>query len=196
VGKKIPSNHAEPKTQLSSEQRDELFRILKVRFEKNMTFHPGLEWSKIQTKLEQNPEKLWSLHEMERTGGEPDVIGTANSNGEFSFYDCSPETPLHRRNICYDRDGLNSRKANKPADSAMDMATALGINLLTEDQYRELQRYGNFDLKTSSWIITPADIRKKGGALFAERRYGHIFVYHNSAPSYYQVRGFRGLLTI
>jgi hypothetical protein len=182
------------KKKLSPEQREELLRALKARFEKNMNRHEGLEWAKVQAKLEANTEKLWPLNEMERTGGEPDVIGYDNKMDEYIFYDCSAESPAGRRSICYDREGLESRKEHKPEDNAMDMATAMGIELLTEEQYRELQKLGNFDTKTSSWIKTPAEIRKLGGALFCDRRYDHVFVYHNGAESYYAARAFRGLL--
>jgi hypothetical protein len=188
----INSNEKE----LSQKQREELLRALKARFEKNMNRHKGLEWAKVQAKLEANTEKLWSLSEMERTGGEPDVVGHDESTGEYIFYDCSAESPEGRRNVCYDREGLESRKEHKPADNAIDMAAAMGIEILTEEQYRELQKLGNFDTKTSSWVKTPSDIRKLGGALFADRRYGHVFVYHNSAPSYYGVRAFRGSLRV
>jgi len=184
------------KKQLSAQQRDELLAALKARFEKNMGRHKGLEWSKVQTKLEANPEKLWSLNEMERTGGEPDVVGFDKKTGEYTFYDCSAESPRDRRSICYDRDALEARKENKPKDSALNMAAAMGIELLTEEQYRELQQLGNFDLKTSSWVQTPADIRKLGGALFCDRRYNHVFLYHNGADSYYAARGFRGSLSV
>jgi hypothetical protein len=184
------------KTELSPEQSEELLGVLKARFEKNMNRHNGLEWAKVQTKLEVNTEKLWSLNEMERTSGEPDVVGHDKKTGEYIFYDCSAESPQGRRNVCYDREGLESRKAFKPENNAMDMATAMGIELLTEEQYRELQKLGNFDTKTSSWVKTPSDIRKLGGALFADRRYGNVFVYHNSAPSYYGARGFRGSLRV
>jgi hypothetical protein len=184
------------KEELSPEQREELLRALKARFEKNMNRHKGLEWAKLQAKLEGNNEKLWSLHEMERTGGEPDVVGYDKKTGEYIFYDCSAESPKGRRNVCYDREGQDARKANKPEDNAIDMAAAMGIELLTEEQYRELQKLGNFDTKTSSWVKTPSDIRKLGGALFADRRYGSVFVYHNSAPSYYGVRAFRGSIRV
>src|SRR4030043_331890 len=178
------------KKELSPEQREELISALKARFEKNMNRHNGFEWVKVQAKLEANTEKLWSLNEMERTGGEPDVVGHDEKTGEYIFYDCSAESPKDRRNVCYDREALEARKAFKPKDTAMDMAAAMGIDVLTEEQYRELQKLGNFDTKTSSWVKTPSDIRKVGGALFADRRYGNVFVYHNSAPSYYGVRGF------
>jgi hypothetical protein len=184
------------KKELSPEQREELIRALKVRFEKNMNRHKGLEWAKLQTKLETNTEKMWLLNEMERTGGEPDVVGLDNKTGEYIFYDCSAESPKSRRSVCYDREGLESRKEHKPENNAIDMAAAMGIELLTEEQYRELQQLGNFDTKTSSWVKTPAEIRKLGGALFCDRRYDHVFVYHNGAESYYGVRGFRGSLRV
>jgi hypothetical protein len=184
------------KKELSSEQREELLRALKARFEKNMNRHKGLEWAKVQAKLEANTEKLRSLNEMERTGGEPDVVGHAKKTGEYVFYDCSAESPKGRRNVCYDREGQEARKAFKPENNAIDMAAAMGIELLTEEHYRELQKLGNFDMKTSSWVKTPSDIRKLGGALFADRRYGNVFVYHNSAPSYYGARAFRGSLRV
>ena len=181
---------------LTAKQRDELLRTLKARFEKNMNRHKGLEWAKVQAKLEANTEKLWSLHEMERTGGEPDVVGHDKKTGEYIFYDCSAESPEGRRSVCYDRAGQQARKEFKPEDNAIDMAVAMGIELLTEEQYRELQKLGNFDTKTSSWVKTPTSIRKLGGAIFADRRYGHVFVYHNSAPSYYGARAFRGSLRV
>ena len=184
------------KKDLSPEQREELVRALKARFEKNMNRHKGLEWAKVQAKLEVTPERLWSLNEMERTGGEPDVVGHDKKTGEYIFYDCSAESPKGRRSVCYDREALESRKEHKPEDSAVDMAVAMGIELLTEEQYRELQRLGNFDTKTSSWVKTPADIRKLGGALFCDRRYDTVFVYHNGAESYYAARAFRGLLRV
>jgi hypothetical protein len=184
------------KKELSSEQRQVLLRALKARFEKNMDLHQGLEWSKVQTKLEANAEKLWSLHEMERTGGEPDVVGHDKKTGEYIFCDCSAESPKGRRSICYDGEALESRKENKPADSAMDMALAMGIELLTEEQYRELQKLGDFDTKTSSWVKTPSAIRKLGGALFCDRRFDTVFVYHNGAESYYAARAFRGSLRV
>ena len=184
------------KKELSSEQHEELLRALKARFDKNMNRHKDLDWTEVQAKLEANTDKLWSLNEMERTGGEPDVVGRDKKTGEYMFYDCSAESPKGRRNVCYDREGLEARKAFKPENNAIDFAAAMGIELLTEEQYRELQKLGNFDTKTSSWVKTPSDIRKLGGALFADRRYGHVFVYHNSAPSYYGARGFRGLLRV
>ncbi len=181
---------------LSPEQREELLRGLKARFEKNGNRHKGLNWATAQARLEANPEKLWPLNEMERTGGEPDVVGYDKETGEYIFYDCSAETPKGRRNVCYDRKALDSRKEFKPQDTAMDMAGAMGIEILTEEQYRELQNLGNFDTKTSSWLKTPSEIRKLGGAIFADRRYDHVFVYHNGADSYYGVRGFRGSLRV
>ena len=181
---------------MKAEQREELLRALKTRFEKNMNLHKGLEWTKVQTKLEANTEKLWSLNEMERTDGEPDVVDHDNKTGEYIFYDCSEESPKGRRSVCYDHEALESRKEHKPENNAMDMAAAMGIELLTEEQYRELQKLGNFDIKTSSWIITPSDIRRLGGALFCDRRYDTVFVYHNGAESYYVARGFRGSLRV
>jgi hypothetical protein len=180
------------KKELPPEQREELIRVLKARFEKNMNRHKGLEWVNVQAKLEANTEKLWSLNEMERTGGEPDVVGHDKKTGEYFFYDCSAESPKGRRSICYDHEALESRKEFQPEDTAIDMAAAMSIEILTEEQYRELQKLGNFDTKTSSWLKTPSEIRKLGGAIFADRRYDHVFVYHNGAPSYYAVRGFRG----
>jgi hypothetical protein len=190
--------HSAKKTKrnLSPQEREQLLGALKARFEKNMNRHKGLEWAPIQAKLEAHAEKLWSLSEMERTGGEPDVVGHDKKTGEYIFYDCSPESPKGRRSICYDRDALESRKEHKPADNAVDMAAAMGIELLTEEQYRELQKHGNFDTKTSSWVRTPSDIRKLGGAVFCDRRYGTVFLYHNGAESYYAARGFRGSLRI
>lgn len=181
---------------VSAEQREALLKTLKARFEKNMHRHTGLEWAKIQAKLDANPEKLWSLNEMERTGGEPDVVGQDKKTGEYIFYDCSAESPQGRRSLCYDGEAWEARKEHKPENSAVEMATDMGIELLTEEQYRELQKLGAFDLKTSSWVKTPADIRELGGAIFADRRYGKVFVYHNGAPSYYAARGFRGLLRV
>jgi hypothetical protein len=184
------------KKELLSAQHEELLRVLKTRFEKNMNRHKGLEWAKVQAKLEANTEKLWSLHEMERTGGEPDVVGHDDKTGEYIFYDCSSESPKGRRNVCYDREALESRKEHKPENSAIDMADAMGIELLMEENYRELQKLGNFDMKTSSWVKTPSEIRKLGGALFCDLRYSHVFVYHNGAESYYGGRGFRGSLRV
>ena len=184
------------KNELSPAQREELLGVLKARFEKNMNRHKGLDWSKVQAKLAANTEKLWSLNEMESTGGEPDVVGHDKKTGEYVFYDCSAESPKDRRSICYDREALEARKENKPKDSAINMAAAIGIELLTEDQYRELQKLGEFDLKTSSWIKTPAEIRKLGGALYCDRRYNTVFLYHNGADSYYAARGFRGSLRV
>ncbi|MBS1552651.1 MAG: DUF4256 domain-containing protein [Bacteroidetes bacterium] len=184
------------KNVLSSEQREELLRALKSRFEKNKNRHKGLEWTKVQSKLEAEPEKLWSISEMERTGGEPDVVGYDKKTGEFIFYDCSAESPEGRRSICYDREGLESRKEHKPENNAVDMAAAMGIEILIEEQYRELQKLGNFDTKTSSWLKTPSDIRKLGGAIFADFRYGNVFVYHNGAQSYYAGRAFRGSVRV
>jgi hypothetical protein len=184
------------KKELSPKQREELLNTLKARFEKSMNRHKGLEWAKVQAKLETNAEKLWSLNEMERTGGEPDVVGHDKKTGEYIFYDCSAESPKGRRSVCYDREGLESRKEHKPENNAIDMAAAMGIELLSEEQYRALQKLGNFDTKTSSWVKTPSDIRKLGGALFGDFRYGHVFVYHNGAQSYYGARAFRGLLRV
>jgi hypothetical protein len=181
---------------LSPEQREELLRALHARFEKNMSRHKGLEWAKVQAKLEGNAEKLWVLNEMERTGGEPDVVGHDKTRGEYIFYDCSAESPKGRRSVCYDPEALESRKEHKPEDSAVDMAGAMGMELLTEKQYRELQKLGDFDTKTSSWVKTPPDIRKLGGALFCDRRYNTVFVYHNGAESYYAARAFRGSLRV
>jgi hypothetical protein len=185
-----------PNVTISKKQRDELLSALKARFEKHMNRHKGLEWAKVQAKLEANTKALWSLHEMERTGGEPDVVGHDTRTGEYIFNDCSAESPKGRRSLCYDREALESRKENKPENNAMDMATAMGIELLTEEQYRKLQKLGNFDTKTSSWVKTPSDIRKLGGALFCDRRYDTVFVYHNGAESYYAARGFRGSLKV
>ncbi|MBW6475363.1 MAG: DUF4256 domain-containing protein [Anaerolineaceae bacterium] len=182
--------------ELSPEQIDESLRTLKTRFEKNMQRHTGLEWDKVQIKLEANPVKIWSLNEMERTGGEPDVVGFDAIAGEFIFFDCSSETPDGRRNVCYDHEALLARKKFPPEESAMHMAEEMGIELLTEEQYRALQNLGKFDLKTSSWLKTPAEIRKLGGAIFGDRRYNKVFVYHNGADSYYGARGFRGSLRI
>ena len=186
----------ENKKALSPEQQDELLKLLKARFEKNMNRHKGFDWAKIQAKLEANPEKTWSLHAMEETGGEPDVVGHDNKTGEYIFYDCSAESPKGRRSLCYDLDAWKSRKEHKPADNAMDMATAMGIEMLTEAEYRTLQQIGNFDTKTSSWVKTPVAIRQLGGAIFCDRRYDTVFVYHNGAESYYAARAFRGCLRV
>jgi hypothetical protein len=182
--------------QFSPEQRQELLRVLKARFEKNMNRHKGLEWAKVQDKLQGKTEKLWSLNQMETSGGEPDVIGHDKKTGEYIFYDCSAESPKGRRSVCYDREALESRKEHKPDNNAVDMASAMGVEILTEEQYRHLQTLGNFDTKTSSWVKTPFDIRKLGGALFCDRRYDTVFVYHNGAESYYAARGFRGSLRV
>lgn len=184
------------KKKLLSEQQEELISVLKTRFDKNMSRHKGIEWSKVQARLDANPAKLWSIHKMEETGGEPDVVGHTKKTGEYIFYDCSAETPKGRRSICYDHEALEARKEHKPENSAVQMAADMGIELLTEEQYRELQKLGRFDTKTSSWLRTPAEIRKLGGAIFADYRYGQVFVYHNGAESYYAVRGFRGSLMI
>jgi uncharacterized protein DUF4256 len=194
--KTMRKTFASNKKELSSEQRKELLRGLKNRFEKNMSRHEGLEWAKVQAKLEASTEKVRSLHEMERTGGEPDVVGYDKKTGEYIFYDCSAESPKGRRSLCYDREALESRKEHKPKDNAVHLAADLGIELLTEEQYRELQKLGNFDTKTSSWVKTPANIRKLGGALFCDRRYDTVFLYHNGAESYYAGRGFRGSLSV
>jgi len=192
-----------PRKILSPKQSEELLKTLKERFEKNKNRHRGIEWSKVEAKLKKNDNKLWSLNEMERTGGQPDVVGYDSKKGEYIFYDCSSESPAGRRSLCYDAEALASRKENKPKDSAVNMATAMGIELLTEEQYRDLQKLGEpaspaggFDLKTSSWVKTPADIRKLGGAIFCDRRYNQIFTYHNGAESYYAARGFRGMLKV
>jgi len=184
------------KNELLQGQREELLKALKTRFEKNLNRHKGLEWFKVQAKLEANPERLWSLHAMEETGGEPDVVGYDEKTGEYIFYDCSAESPKGRRSICYDGEALESRKEHKPADSAIEMADAMGIEILSEEEYRALQKLGHFDTKTSSWVKTPAAIRKLGGALFCDRRYDTVFVYHNGAESYYGARGFRGSLRV
>jgi hypothetical protein len=189
-------NNKSAKKDFSANQGDKLLGTLRDRFEKNMNRHKGLEWAKVQSKLEANAEKLWSLNEMERTGGEPDVIGQDKKTGEYIFCDCSAETPNDRRSVCYDREGLESRKEHRPANSAIDMASAMGIELLTEEQYRELQKLGKFDAKTSSWLKTPPEIRKLGGAIFGDLRFGRVFVYHNGAQSYYAARAFRGSLRV
>lgn len=188
----------EGKKELSAEQREELLKILKTRFEENMKRHEGMEWNKVQEKLEMHPKKLWSLYQMEITGGEPDLIGYDSKTGEYIFCDCSTESPKGRRNTCYDYEGqlARNKKGVYPEGNAIDMAAYMGIELLNEEEYRELQKHGDFDTKTSSWIKTPSDIRKLGGAIFADRRYGHVFIYHNSAPSFYSSRGFRGSLRI
>lgn len=184
------------KRELTPEQREELLGILKARFEKNMSFHKDFKWIEIKEKLEANPEKLWSLNQMEETGGEPDIVGSDEKTGQYIFYDCSAESPKARRNVCYDREAMELRKEHKPENNAVDMAGAMGIEILTEEQYRELQKLGDFDRKTSSWVKTPANIRKLGGALFCDCRYDTVFVYHNGAQSYYSSRGFRGSLYI
>jgi hypothetical protein len=184
------------KKKLSPKQSEELLITLKTRFEKNMNRHKDIQWAKVHAKLEASSEKLWALNEMERTEGEPDVVDYIKKTGEYIFYDCSAESPKGRRNVCYDGEALESRKEHKPKNNAIDMASAMGIELLTEEQYRELQKLGNFDTKTSSWVKTPSDIRKLGGALFTDRRYNHVFVYHNGAPSYYSARAFRGSLSV
>lgn len=186
----------ENKKELPPEKREELLSALKTRFEKNRNRHKDMEWAEVQIRLETNSEKLWSLHEMERTGGEPDVVGHDKKTGEYIFYDCSAESPKGRRSICYDREALESRKEHKPENNALDMAAVMGIELLSEEEYRELQKLGSFDTKTSSWIKTPAGIRKLGGAIFADFRYGNVFVYHNGAESYYAARAFRGSLRV
>jgi hypothetical protein len=195
-----PSRKAKTEMQrakdMKAKQHEELLRALKARFEKNMNRHKGLDWVKVQAKLEADTEKLWSLNEMERTGGEPDVVGYDKDAGEYLFYDCAAESPKGRRSVCYDHQALEARKEFKPKDSAMHMAGAMGIELLTEEQYRELQKLGHFDTKTSSWVKTPSEIRKLGGAIFCDRRYDHVFVYHNGAESYYAARGFRGSLRV
>ena len=184
------------KKELAAQERDDLLNTLKTRFEKNKNRHPGIDWAAVQARLEANAGKLWSLHEMERTGGEPDVVGQDKKTGAFLFYDCAPESPKGRRSVCYDREALDSRKEHKPGANALDMAAAMGIELLTEEAYRALQLLGAFDTKTSSWLQTPPAIRKLGGALFGDRRYDHVFVYHNGAASYYAARGFRGVLKV
>lgn len=184
------------KNELSPRQRKDLLGVLKARFEKNMHRHKGLEWANAQAKLEADAQKLWSIHEMERTGGEPDVVGHDKKTGEFIFYDCSAESPKERRSLCYDREAMESRKENKPRDNALDVAGAMGVELLTEEQYRELQKLGEFDTKTSSWVKTPAEVRTLGGALFCDRRFNTVFLYHNGAESYYAARGFRGSLRV
>ena len=189
-------NITSDKKQVSPKQREELLTALKARFEKNLNRHKGVEWAKVQAKLEANADKLWSLNEMEGTGGEPDVVGHDKKTGEYIFFDCSPETPKGRVSVCYDREALDSRKEHRPKNSVMDMAAAMGIELLTEEQYFQLQKLGEFDTKSSSWIKTPPDIRKLGGAIYGDRRYGRVFIGHNGAESYYQGRGFRGALRV
>jgi hypothetical protein len=193
---KAQKRGVETRQQLPPEQRGTLLKALKARFEKNMNRHHGLLWTAVQARLEVNPEKLWSLHEMERTGGEPDVVGHDKKTGEYVFYDCAAESPKGRRSVCYDREALEARKEHKPKNSATDMAAAMGIEILTEAQYRELQTLGEFDTKTSSWVQTPPDIRARGGAIFCDRRYEHVFTYHNGAESYYAARAFRGALKV
>jgi hypothetical protein len=190
------NNITSKKKKLSRKQREELLRALKARFEKNMNRHKVLEWAKVRAKLEANAEKLWSLNEMERTGGEPDVVGHDKKTGEYIFFDCSAESPKGRRSVCYDREAWEERKEHKPENNAVDMAAAMGIELLTEEEYQDLQKLGDFDTNTSSWVKTPSNIRKLGGALFGDRRYGRVFVYQNSAPCYYRVRAFRGSLSV
>jgi hypothetical protein len=194
--KKNNTKGVEMKKELSPKQREELLRALKARFEKNMNRHEGLEWAKVKARLEANIEKLWSLNEMERTGGEPDVVGHDKKTNEYIFFDCSAETPKGRTSVCYDREGLESRKEHRPKNTAMDIAVDMGIEFLTEEQYLELQKFGDFDTKTSSWVKTPSDIRKLGGALYCDRRYGRVFVGHNGAQSYYAARAFRGWLRV
>jgi Protein of unknown function (DUF4256) len=199
--KTVPAHKAQKRgvemgKELSPGQLDGLLRTLKARFEKNMNRHSGLEWARVQARLEANPEKLWSLNEMERTGGEPDVVGHDKETGEYILYDCSAESPKGRRSVCYDREALKARKEHKPQNSAVDMAAGMGIEILSEAQYRELQTLGTFDAKTSSWVKTPSDIRQLGGAIFCDRRYDHVFTYHNGAESYYAARGFRGSLRV
>lgn len=191
-----PENNMSKKKELTAEQREELLKTLKTRFEKNMNRHKGIEWAKVQQRLEARPEKLWVLDDMEATGGEPDVVAHDEKTGEYIFFDCSAESPKGRRSLCFDQEALDSRKEHKPADSAVNMAKTMGIELLSEEEYRALQQLGEFDTKTSSWVKTPADIRKAGGALFCDRRFGHVFVYHNGAESYYGARGFRGSLRV
>jgi len=184
------------KNELSVQEREELIKVLKTRFEKNAGRHKGIEWAAVEARLENRPEKLWSLHEMERTGGEPDVVGYDKKAGEFLFFDCSPESPKGRTSLCYDREALDSRKEHKPKNTVIDLAAAMGVEVLTEDQYHDLQRLGAFDTKSSTWLRTPAEIRKLGGAIFGDRRFGRVFIYHNGAESYYSGRGFRGALRV
>jgi hypothetical protein len=192
----VPRKNAGRRKDLSSQEREQLLTTLKARFEENKKLHKDLDWTKVQARLAAHPDKLWSLSEMERTGGEPDVVGYNSKSGEYVFVDCSAESPKGRRSVCYDREALDARKEHKPRDSAMAMAAAMGIEMLSEEQYRELQNVGAFDTKTSSWVKTPAEIRRLGGAIFCDRRYNHVFTYHNGAESYYAARGFRGALTV
>ncbi len=193
---KVPVKNVESRNVLPPEKREGLLRVLQVRFEKHGSRHEGLQWAEVKARLEAKPEKLWSLNEMEVTGGEPDVVGQDGKTGEYIFFDCSAESPSGRRSLCYDREGLESRKEHKPEDNVIDKAAAMGVELLTEEQYRALQELGDFDTKTSSWVTTPADIRKLGGALFGDRRFGHVFIYHNGAQSYYGARAFRASLRV
>ena len=192
----LTERHTKMKKSLKANERDELLGVLRARFEKNMDRHKGLDWTKVQARLEADQEKLWALNEMEKTGGEPDVVGLDKKSGEYVFNDCSVESPKGRRSVCYDREALEARKEHKPANTAIDMAAAMGVDILTEEQYRELQKLGSFDLKTSSWVMTPPNIRKLGGALYCDRRYNQVFLYHNGADSYYAARGFRGSLRV
>ena len=192
----MENNQHNNKEMLSQEQNEELLRVLKDRFEENMNRHQGIDWDEVQARLEANPEKRWSLNEMERTGGEPDLVGYDKDTDEYIFYDCSAESPEGRRSLCYDREALEARKKNKPEGSAMDMAAAMGIELLTEEQYLNLQEIGEFDTRTESWLKTPTEVRELGGAIFGDRRYDRVFIFHNSAPSYYASRGFRGSLRV
>lgn len=192
----MAAKYTRKRSELSPKQRDELLKTLKARFEKHMHRHRGLDWAKVQARLDAHPAKLWSLHEMETSGGEPDVVAHDTKTGEVTFFDCSAESPKGRRSICYDREALDARKEHKPKTSAIDMASGMGIEILTEAQYRELQTFGDFDTKTSSWVKTPADIRRLGGAIFCDRRYGRVFTYHNGAESYYAARAFRGALQV
>lgn len=194
--KETPMKSTGTKKEVPPKEREELFKTLKARFEKNANRHKGLEWAKVQARLEANPDRLWSLHEMEKTGGEPDVVGHDKKTGEYLFFDCSPESPKGRVSVCYDREGLESRKEHRPHNTAIDLATAMGVELMTEEQYQELQTLGEFDMKTSSWLNTSAEMRKLGGALFGDRRFGRVFFYHNGAQSYYSGRAFRGALRV
>jgi hypothetical protein len=196
IKKKAMKKSKTSNNELALEEQEELLQVLRKRFEKNMDRHKGVKWSDVESRLEQEPEKLWSLQQMELTGGEPDVVAFDKKSGQYVFFDCAAETPKGRRSVCYDREALNSRKEHKPANSALDMASEIGIEILTEEQYRQLQKLGEFDTKTSSWVKTPLEIRKLGGAIFCDRRYDHVFVYHNGAESYYAARGFRGWLAV